>query len=352
MRQTGLIFIQGVLFFSSHAFQLNKVDPGIVSVAPGDSVSFLCGVDNHWEFCKFTGPAPNFQECDFEWKRLANGVVKQKCDLSERAEFNGKYNDKECGVTIRNVQPEDSGVWSCHIEEYVFLGNRGSGNQVFGRINLTVQAVTTTKPELSTATVLVLPTTPQQPPSQQPDTTSFKTPVKTTTFKNNEVTSGTSGKDDLDAKPTTFKADVDDSNNNDDILITNQVQSVVNSQENGIDIESENPPEAVPRVEEADSNLSAVIGVVCAVALIGIMGLAAMAFKKRQLSRQRPDAAAAVVYDREARAVNDERNMMGGGNSSVTGSQQLSVGKDTSHYHEFFPPNMSAQNATTTYNSV
>ena len=31
------------------------------------------------------------------------------------------------------------GVWSCHIEEYVFLGNRGSGNQVFGRINLTVQ---------------------------------------------------------------------------------------------------------------------------------------------------------------------------------------------------------------------
>jgi hypothetical protein len=82
------------------------------------------------------------------------------------------------------------------------------------------------------------------------------------------------------------------------------------------------------------------------------MGLAAMAFKKRQLSRQRPDAAAAVVYDREARAVNDERNMMGGGNSSVTGSQQLSVGKDTSHYHEFFPPNMSYQNATTTYNSV
>ena len=93
-----------------------------------------------------------------------------------------------------------------------------------------IQAATTTKPELSTATVLVLPTTPQQPPSQQPDTTSFKTPVKTTTFKNNEVTSGTSGEDDLDAKPTTFKADVDDSNNDDDILITNQVQSVVNSQ--------------------------------------------------------------------------------------------------------------------------
>jgi len=354
MRQTGLILIQGLGFLilcGSNAFQLNKVDPGMVSVAPGDSVSFLCGVDNHWEFCKFTGPDPYFQECDFEWKRLNNGVVKQKCDLADRAEFNGKYNDKECGMTIKNVQPEDSGIWGCHIEEYVFLGNRGSGNQAFGKINLTVQAPTTIKADFPTTTEFVLPTTTttQTEPQQQLDTTSIKAPVKSTSSKNNEVTINTSGKDDLDVISTTSEVDMNDDN----ILIRNQVKNVVNSAENGIDRESGNPPEAVPRVEEADSNISAVIGVVCAVALIGIMGLAAMAFKKRQLSRQRPDAAAAVVYDREARAVNDERNMMGGGNSSGTGSQQLSGGgKDTSHYHEFFPPNLSAQNATTTYNSV
>ena len=39
--------------------------------------SFKCVVDGHWEYCKFTGPAPNYSECDFEWKRLANGVKKQ-----------------------------------------------------------------------------------------------------------------------------------------------------------------------------------------------------------------------------------------------------------------------------------
>lgn len=348
MKYSVSILIQGFLHFClTNAFQLTKVDPGIVSVSPGESVSLLCGVDGHWEFCRFSGPAPSYEECDFEWKRLANGVLKQACDLEERAEFNGVYNDKECGMTIKNVQPEDSGIWSCHIEEYVFLGARGSGNQVFGKINLTVQAPTTEVPQTTapTTTVVVLPTTTPLTPSE-PDTTSIKAP-KTSTSKNNEVSADTSGsKDATTLDDEDYGIGTTSEKAKDDIL----VKKVDNLSENGIDT-AENPPEAVPRVEEANSNLSAVIGVICAVALIGIMGLAAMAFKKRQLARQRPDAAAAVVYDREARAVNDERNMMGG-NSSLASSQQLN-GKDSSNnYHEFFPPNLSIQNATTTYNSV
>ena len=90
------------------------------------------------------------------------------------------------------------------------------------------------------------------------------------------------------------------------------------------------------------------LGVVCAVALIGVLGLAAMAFRKRQLSRQAPDAAAAVVYDREARTANDDRTMVGNGSTASIGGHS----RPNSGYHEFFPPNLDIQNATTTYNSV
>ena len=34
-------------------------------------------MDGHWEYCKFSGPAPSYSECNFEWKRLVNDVRKQ-----------------------------------------------------------------------------------------------------------------------------------------------------------------------------------------------------------------------------------------------------------------------------------
>jgi len=339
--------LQGFIYFTpAYSFQLTKVDPGIISVPPGETVSFKCAVDGHWEFCKFTGPAPTYSECNFEWKRLANDVRIQKCQIGERVEFYGVYNDKECGMTLTNVQPEDSGVWSCHIEEYVFLGTKGSGNQVVGRMNLTVQATTTENPKFteptSTSTTFIEPS-PTPPTVNIQETTEIKTNPKTSTTSKDEISM-----DDGDNMITTTEKK--SKTESEEILIP--TKKVVPKQD-ATPTDTEVIPESVPRVEEASSNMSAVIGVICAVALLGILGLAAMAWKKRQLNRQRPDAAAAVVYDREARAVNDERNMMNGGssnNTSIAGSQQLST-KDN-NYHEFFPPNLNAQSATTTYNSV
>eukprot|EP00088_Acartia_fossae_P066614 TRINITY_DN8268_c2_g1_i13.p1 TRINITY_DN8268_c2_g1~~TRINITY_DN8268_c2_g1_i13.p1 ORF type:complete len:342 (-),score=44.23 TRINITY_DN8268_c2_g1_i13:107-1132(-) len=337
--QSIFLIIQGYLHLQDgFAFQLTKVDPGLVSVQPGDSVSFKCAVDDHWEFCKFM--TPKSEECDFEWKLIFNGVRKQRCAISERAEFYGDYNKKECGITITNVDPSDSGIWSCLIEEYILLGLRGSGNTVLGQFNLTVQEATTEAP-----------TTPILSTDDKTDKDEITTMKEAATVTENDIQHGKDTTTEKLAEPKDVKID------DDGILVKQSV--IPKSQEMET---SESPPEAVPRIEEANSNLSAVIGVICAVAMIGIIGLAAIAFRKRQLSRQRPDASAAVVYDREARSVADERTMVGGqrnnysiggGNStqSVNGSGAGS-GDGGKNYHEYFPPNLSIQDATTTYNSV
>ena len=42
----------------------------------------------------------------------------------------GRYDYYECGVEIRNAGPEDTGEWSCDLEEYIRGGERGQGAKV------------------------------------------------------------------------------------------------------------------------------------------------------------------------------------------------------------------------------
>ena len=35
----------------------------------------------------------------------------QECSIKERAKFTGRYNDRECGITIKSAKPEDSGTY-------------------------------------------------------------------------------------------------------------------------------------------------------------------------------------------------------------------------------------------------
>jgi len=251
------------LISSSSGYNMVKVDPGFVSVAPGETTRLLCGTDGHWEYCKWYSPGG--QDCDFEWKRMTNSVEKQACSLGDHVEFTGEYNDKECGIIINNVQDADAGLWICHIEEYVFLGGQGSGRNVEAKINVTVQAPTTVPPPTTSATT--------------PTTTTVTTPLTTTatsavtstlSWNDDDIHSSVVHSDHTEDKNattdvhTTSTTDVHATSATTDVHATSATTDVYKQDAADIDEESIIPgysdtPSAVPRIEEVDSTIPAVV---------------------------------------------------------------------------------------------
>ena len=62
-------------------------------------------------------------------KKNARIVVETRCYLQ------GNYNHYECAIEVTNAKPEDSGEWTCHMEEYYRGGNRGDSAQVNDSFN-------------------------------------------------------------------------------------------------------------------------------------------------------------------------------------------------------------------------
>ncbi|XP_023325034.1 cell wall integrity and stress response component 1 isoform X2 [Eurytemora carolleeae] len=299
-----------------NGFTMLKIDPGMVVAQPGERISLLCGTDGHWEYCKFYSPQGT--DCDFEWKRAFNGVLKQECGLGDRVEFYGRYNDKECGITIKDPKPEDTGVWTCHMEEYVFLGGRGSGVTAEGHMNVTVQT-TTTAPETT-------PITSPTPPSPTTPTT----PTTTTSTSTETKTTASTFKTSSEPLPTTMSSS-ETKPGSDPTL-----ESMDSKPESSLMLDPvSSNPEAVPRIEEEVSSTATIIGVICAVILVGVISIGVFVFQRR---RRGPDAGAAVVYEREARSVHDDRTIVHGFNGQI-------VNSDSSiNYHEFFPPTFKESN--------
>ena len=58
------------------------------------------------------------------------------CNIQKIQEYNGNvylqgdYNYYQCGIEISNAQAEDSGEWSCDLEEYNRGGARNTGAKV------------------------------------------------------------------------------------------------------------------------------------------------------------------------------------------------------------------------------
>jgi len=322
------------LISSSSGYNMVKVDPGFVSVAPGETTRLLCGTDGHWEYCKWYSPGG--QDCDFEWKRMTNSVEKQACSLGNHVEFTGEYNDKECGIIINTVQDADAGLWICHIEEYVFLGGQGSGRNVEAKINVTVQAPTTVPPSTTSAT------TPTTTTVTTPLTTTATSAVTSTLSWNDDdihssvVHSGhTEDKNATTDVHTTSTTDVHATSATTDVHATSATTDVYKQDAADIDEESIIPgysdtPSAVPRIEEVDSTIPAVVGVVCALVLVGSIIAGFLLVRRR---RRGPDAGAAVVYDAAARAVHDQRTM-------VNGQRPAEMSYQENNYHEYFPPSL------------
>lgn len=275
---------------TSRAFLITKVDPGILVAEPGHTVSLLCAVDDHWEWCRFTSPADTF--CDFEWKLSKNNVTMQVCDMATRIEFAGSYDKKECGITIHSLEPRDSGIWTCHLEEYVLFGGRGSGRTAEESISVSVRASTTPPPTVVSTTPL--PTTMTTPPSA----------VSTATPKDYED----------------FKETVD------------------HEETKLFELPADRVPEPVPQVNKApleddSSAVSTTIGVIIAVIIIVLGALGVMYFRRRRL--RQPDRGAAVVFEQEARSVGDQKTIVPG-----TRIAQVRTGgsQGSPDLHEFFPP--------------
>merc|ERR1711962_607029 len=114
---------------------MTGVEPSSVLVSPGERVELLCQVDEDYEYCTWTNPKG--ETCDFEWKRKLGNITMQECMFPDRIAFHGGYNDRECGIALI-ARTTDQGQWSCVVEDYVFMGRRGSGHRTTGTITITV----------------------------------------------------------------------------------------------------------------------------------------------------------------------------------------------------------------------
>ena len=117
--------VVSLVIASSESFLMTRVEPGKVAVQSGEGIDLLCVVDSDYEFCRWINPQQQF--CDFVWKRATGNITTQECQIPDKVSFHGRYNDRECGIRINSASVEDTGKWRCEVEQYVFLGSRGSG---------------------------------------------------------------------------------------------------------------------------------------------------------------------------------------------------------------------------------
>jgi len=235
------------LISSSSCFNMAKVEPSSVSIAQGDTLRLLCGTDEDWEHCKWYSPGG--QECDFEWKWSSIGVTKQECSLGERVEFFGEYDLKECGLVIKNAQQQDAGLWTCHLEEFLFLFGKGVGRTVEATISVAVQA-----PTLPRVSQIIISTTAKSPTrvSNLLNSTTLRTTTKTPIRVQTPSTSTTSRITDSVATPISVKSQPSD-------VHQQYTKDAGQIEETRIPVNS-GTPSAVQRIEEAISTRTAVIG--------------------------------------------------------------------------------------------
>jgi len=284
---------------TTSSFLIIDAEPGLVVVSPGQQVKLSCTVDGDYEYCMWHSPNNNM--CDFEWKRSQDNITMQECPLNdnhEKISFYGVYDDRQCGISFLATE-EDTGIWKCEVEEYVWGGGRNSGRKVYATMNVTVQSPTTrspTPPSTTTTTTTTNTTT----------TTTTATTTTTTASSKSSVPSGTTESSDPKSR----------------------------------DDGKQKTPTAVPRVDDgvasAGGGATTAVAVIVVILLLGAVLAGAVYYRRRQ--RKRPDATAAVVFDREAKSSRDTTNMMRNSNNAEVNIKDLNTSDlENKHLHEFFP---------------
>eukprot|EP00092_Neocalanus_flemingeri_P034116 GFUD01037099.1.p1 GENE.GFUD01037099.1~~GFUD01037099.1.p1 ORF type:complete len:298 (-),score=78.20 GFUD01037099.1:15-908(-) len=281
-----------LLFFLhySSAFWMTDAEPSVIRVAPGDTVTLFCAVDDDYEWCKFYHPSGSF--CDFEWKRSTGNITRQTCGLSDRVRFHGKYDDRECGITFTATE-EDTGIWKCEIEEYVIWRTRGAGRVETAQMNVTVHTPTTQATVETTSPTVTASLSTEVPTSSTISPTQNTEPMNTTLVH-------TPTKDPGETLPYETP---------------------------GLD------PQVDDNKDTPDSDSSSVVlgvVVVFTILTVGISGIFYYRMRKRR-------STATVVYDREANMNHDQTSLVRNSNTNISFH---SNSEDTSTLHEYFPPHL------------
>merc|ERR1711963_747634 len=209
------------------------------------------------------------------------------CQIADKVSFHGRYNDRECGIRINSASVEDTGTWRCEVEQYVFLGSRGSGAVRSSNIEVTVEASTTAAPTTST-------TSTRGPSTKKPRTTATTTTGATT----QDVTSTELPQP---QQPKSSMAPISED------------------------------PEASPSVQEDQESGGSSAGVVGGVLLALLVAVAAVfgVFYYRRRKERVPIVNYATAAD-----------------TANTGITIHSEGDQNTNFHEYFPPNMTYSTST------
>jgi len=101
--------------------KISEFKPRSKKVKQGETLTLWCKADNWWEWCTIEHEG---KECQFIviYDGSSYKYEKKKCNngFDDRIEFDKNMEKKwyECGVTLRDVRPEDAGDWSCQMIKY------------------------------------------------------------------------------------------------------------------------------------------------------------------------------------------------------------------------------------------
>ena len=135
------------------AFKITSFLPesGSTSLKEGDSLDLWCNADYYWEWCKFTSETSG-RWCELQWESAPDNVTVNNCDdFLGRFEYLGDYDNYRCGIRIYDVRPDESGEWTCSLDDYDGNGY-GYGTQVEQSFDVEVKLKTTTTTTTTTTT--------------------------------------------------------------------------------------------------------------------------------------------------------------------------------------------------------
>jgi len=307
----------------SSGFMITTSRPDQITVMAGKTVTLFCEVDADYEWCKFYHPTGKF--CDFEWKRSKGNITMQECQMENKVQFHGAYDDRECGITFTAAYG-DSGTWKCEIEEYVFLSSRGAGSVRSAEMKVNVEI-----PTSSTRTTKMKPTTSL---TTKTTTTSTSTKRRTSTTTPPAMTQSETSTSIITTseEPETTTTHVDGKT-----TITTFISEVKDTSK-----DSEDNPTAHPRVDNDVTNNTpedmSIIPIIVSVVIIIIIIIAIVIGVLYYLHRKKTNASVpAVAYDKEDKMSSQHTDL---DKNSITNITFLANNADRTNLHEFFPPKL------------
>ena len=144
--------IQSLLMFqfcSNIKFELIEVSPQQISVEESQDVIFNCIVNDSYRWCAFKH---DNLKCDYEWNRYRR-MFDYNIDTLECNRDNIVVNQStftHCTIQINSVTLEDSGEWSCELEQW--QNYRAHASKVIGNMELKVSPKTQTQTLKETTT--------------------------------------------------------------------------------------------------------------------------------------------------------------------------------------------------------